>query len=44
MNIFWLGGVAEKEEFNKMLKNGNTQIAANVTQLNYIEGLETVTR
>lgn len=43
MKIFWIGGVAEKEDFNKMLKLGNTQIAANKTQLNYIEGLETVT-
>lgn len=42
MNIFWLGGVAEREDFNNMLKKGNTQIAANITQLNYIEGLEKV--
>ncbi len=43
MKIFWLGGVAEKEDFKIMLQNGNTQIAANVTQLNYIEGLEKAT-
>lgn len=42
MKIFWIGGVAEKEDFNKMLECGNTQIAANKTQLNYIEGLEEV--
>lgn len=40
MKLFWIGGVAEKDDFNEFLKNGNTQIAANVTQLNYIEGLE----
>ncbi len=43
MKIFWLGGVAEEEKFKKMLEKGNTQIAANITQLNYIEGLEEVT-
>lgn len=43
MKIFWIGGVAEKEEFNKMLEYGNTQIAANKTQLNYIEGIEKAT-
>ena len=43
LKIFWLGGVAEKEDFKIMLQNGNTQIAANVTQLNYIEGLEKAT-
>ena len=44
MNFFWLGGVAEREDFKKMLEQGNTQIAANVTQLNYIEGLEQVNK
>lgn len=43
MELFWLGGVAEKDDFDKMLENGNTQIAANITQLNYIEGLEEIT-
>lgn len=43
MNLFWLGGVAEEEKFKKRLEKGNTQIAANITQLNYIEGLEEVT-
>ncbi len=43
MKIFWLGGVAEKKDFKTMLQNGNIQIAANVTQLNYIEGLEKAT-
>lgn len=42
MKIFWIGGVAEKEYFNKMLRYGNNQVAANKTQLNYIEGLEEV--
>lgn len=40
MNIIWIGGVAEQEDFNKMQEKGNNQIAANITQLNYIEGLE----
>lgn len=43
MKIFWLGGVTEKNDFKKMLKKGNSQIAANITQLNYIEGIEKVT-
>ena len=43
MKIFWLGGVVEEEKFKEMLENGNTQIAANKTQLNYIEGIEEVT-
>ena len=43
LELFWLGGVAEKDDFDKMLENGNTQIAANITQLNYIEGLEEIT-
>ena len=44
MNIIWIGGVAEQEDFNKMQEKGNNQIAANVTQLNYIEGLEENTK
>lgn len=43
MKIFWLGGVAEKNDFKKMQEKGNTQIAANITQLNYIEGIEKAT-
>lgn len=43
MKIFWLGGVAEKNDFKKMQEKGNTQIAANITQLNYIEGIEETT-
>ena len=35
--------MAEKKDFKTMLQNGNIQIAANVTQLNYIEGLEKAT-
>lgn len=40
MKVFWIGGVAEKKDYDEMIKNGNIQIAANVTQLNYIEGIE----
>lgn len=43
MNLFWLGGVAEEKNFKKLQKKGNTQIAANITQLNYIEGIEKAT-
>ncbi len=43
MKIFWLGGVTEKNDFKKMQEKGNTQIAANITQLNYIEGIEEAT-
>lgn len=40
MKVFWIGGVAENKDYKRMINNGNTQIAANVTQLNYIEGIE----
>lgn len=43
MNLFWLGGVAEEKNFKRLQKKGNTQIAANITQLNYIEGIEKAT-
>ena len=37
---YWIGGVALPEDFDNMVKIGNNQVAANVTQLNYILGIE----
>jgi len=41
--ILWIGGVSWPEDFTKLNKKGNKQVAANITQINYINGIEKIT-